>query len=110
MAVRQGLDCLFCATNSIALGALQYYRSHSLRVPEDVMIAAVGDNRIGRVAYVPLTSTHSALPRRRVQAARLLLDMLADPHAEPQMIKLNYELKCRASTGDDNSDENVWWL
>ena len=31
---------------------LQYCRSHSLRVPEDIMIAAVGDNRIGRVAYV----------------------------------------------------------
>ena len=45
-----------------------------------------------------------------VGAARLLLDMLADPHAEPQMIKLDYELKCRASTGDDNSDENVWSL
>ena len=44
------------------------------------------------------------------KAARLLLDMLADPHAEPQMIKLDYELKCRASTGDDNSDENVWSL
>ena len=53
-----GLDCLFCATDSIALGALQYCRSHSLRVPEDIMIAAVGDNRIGRVAYVPLTSAH----------------------------------------------------
>ena len=44
------------------------------------------------------------------KAARLLMDMLADPHAEPQMIKLDYELKCRASTGDDNSDENVWSL
>ena len=40
----------------------------------------------------------------------MLLDMLADPHAEPQMIKLDYELKCRASTGDDNPDENVWSL
>ena len=54
------LDCLFCATDSIALGALQYCRSHSLRVPEDIMIAAVGDNRIGRVAYVPLTSASFA--------------------------------------------------
>lgn len=105
-----GLDCLFCATDSIALGALQYCRSHSLRVPEDIMIAAVGDNRIGRVAYVPLTSAHLHYRTAGDKAARLLLDMLADPHAEPQMIKLDYELKCRASTGDDNSDENVWSL
>ena len=105
-----GLDCLFCATDSIALGALQYCRSHSLRVPEDIMIAAVGDNRIGRVAYVPLTSAHLHYRTAGDKAARLLLDMLADPHAEPQMIKLDYELKCRASTGDDNPDENVWSL
>ena len=105
-----GLDCLFCATDSIALGALQYCRSHSLRVPDDIMIAAVGDNRIGRVAYVPLTSAHLHYRTAGDKAARLLLDMLADPHAEPQRIKLDYELKCRASTGDDNSDENVWSL
>ena len=74
------------------------------------MIAAVGDNRIGRVAYVPLTSAHLHYRTAGDKAARLLLDMLADPHAEPQRIKLDYELKCRASTEDDNSDENVWSL
>ena len=63
------------------------------------MIAAVGDNRIGRVAYVPLTSAHLHYRTAGDKAARLLLDMLADPHAEPQMIKLDYELKCRAPPG-----------
>ena len=38
------LDCLFCATDSIAIGALQYCRSHGIRVPEDLMITAVGDS------------------------------------------------------------------
>ena len=33
------------------------------------------------------------------QSNRLLLDMLADPHAEPQRIKLDYELKCRPASG-----------
>ena len=74
-----GLDCLFCATDSIALGALQYCRSHSLRVPEDIMIAAVGDNRIGRVAYVPLTSAHLHYRTAGDKAARLT-DLGADEH------------------------------
>ena len=59
---------------------------------------------------MPLTSAHLHYRTAGDKAARLLMDMLADPHAEPQMIKLDYELKCRASTGDDNSDENVWSL
>ena len=54
---------------------------------------------------MPLTSAHLHYRTAGDKAARLLMDMLADPHAEPQMIKLDYELKCRASTGDDNSDE-----
>ena len=104
------INALFCATDTIAIGAIQYCRSQGLRVPEDVMVASVGDSRAGRVAYVPLTSAHLHYRTAGDKAARLLLDMLADPHAEPQMIKLDYELKCRASTGDDNSDENVWSL
>ena len=43
-----GINCLFCATDTIAIGALQYCCSHGLRVPEDIMIAAVGDSRAGR--------------------------------------------------------------
>ena len=45
------------------------------------------------------TSAHLHYRTAGDKAARLLLDMLADPHAEPQMIKLDYELKCRAATG-----------
>ena len=52
------INALFCATDTIAIGAIQYCRSQGLRVPEDVMVASVGDSRAGRVAYVPLTSAH----------------------------------------------------
>ena len=108
MAVGQA--CLFCATDTIAIGALQYCRSHGLRVPEDIMIAAVGDSRAGRVAYVPLTSVHLHYRTAGDKAARLLLEMLADPHTKPRGLQLSWELKCRASTGDENADENVWAL
>lgn len=104
------LDCLFCATDAIALGAMQYCRSCGLRVPEDVMIAAVGDSRAGRVAYVPLTSAHLHYRTAGDTAARLLLDMLADPHAAPRAVQLDWELKRRASTGDANAGENIWSL
>ena len=39
-----------------------------------------------------------------------LLDQLADPHARPRELELGWELKCRASTGDENADENIWAL
>lgn len=103
-----GLDCLFCATDTIAIGALQYCRSHGIRVPEDVMIASVGDSYAARVAYVPLTSVHLHYRTAGDRAANLLLQMLADPHTRPSEQELGWELKCRASTGDENADEDIW--
>ena len=104
------INALFCATDTIAIGAIQYCRSQGLRVPEDVMVASVGDSRAGRVAYVPLTSAHLHYRTAGDKPARLLLDQLADPHARPRELELGWELKCRASTGDENADENIWAL
>ena len=70
------INALFCATDTIAIGAIQYCRSQDLRVPEDVMVASVGDSRAGRVAYVPLTSAHLHYRTAGDKAARLLLDQL----------------------------------
>ena len=70
------INALFCATDTIAIGAIQYCRSQGLRVPEDVMVASVGDSRVGRVAYVPLTSAHLHYRTAGDKAARLLLDQL----------------------------------
>ena len=94
------IDCLFCATDAIALGAMQYCREHRIRIPEDLMIAAVGDSKVGRSAFVPLTSAHLHYKTSGHDAAALLMDLLNDPHAVPRSQMLGYELICRESTGD----------
>lgn len=94
------IDCLFCATDAIALGAMQYCREHGIRIPEDVMIASVGDSKVGRNAFVPLTSAHLHYKTAGRDAAALLMDLLADPHAVPRSQMLGFELMERESTGD----------
>ncbi len=108
LAREPGIDCLFCATDSIAIGALQYCRSHGLRVPEDLLLAAVGDSEAGRVAYVPLTSVHLHYKTAGREAARLLLAQLADPRSAPVSQVLGFDLHARTSTGDDGSGEAPW--
>lgn len=94
------IDCLFCATDGIALGAMQYCREHGIRIPEDLMIAAVGDSKAGRNAFVPLTSAHLHYKTEGKDAAALLMELLNDPHAIPRSQMLGYELVCRESTDD----------
>ena len=95
-----GIDCLFCATDAIALGAMQYCRETGIRIPEDLLIAAVGDSKVGRSAFVPLTSAHLHYKTSGKEAAALLMELLADPHAVPRSRMLGFELVKRESTAD----------
>ena len=100
LARTPGLDCLFCATDAIALGAMQLCRSKGVRIPEDLMLASVGDSVAGQTAFVPLTSVHLHYRTAGQQAAKLLMEQLSDPHAVPCSQMLGYTLRPRASTGD----------
>lgn len=95
-----GIDCLFCATDAIALGAMQYCRETGIRIPEDLLIAAVGDSKVGRSAFVSLTSAHLHYKTSGKEAAALLMVLLADPHAVPRSRMLGFELVKRESTAD----------
>ena len=94
------IDCLFCATDAIALGAMQYCREEGIRIPEDLMIASVGDSKVGQNAFVPLTSAHLHYKTAGKDAAALLMELLNDPKAIPRSQMLGYELIERESTGD----------
>ncbi len=94
------IDCLFCATDAIALGAMQYCREHGIRIPEDLMIASVGDSKVGRCAFVPLTSAHLHYKTAGKDAAALLMELLNEPKAIPRSQMLGFELMERESTGD----------
>lgn len=94
------IDCLFCATDAIALGAMQYCRETGIRIPEDLMIASVGDSKVGRNAFVPLTSAHLHYKTAWRDAASLLMELLNEPKAIPRSQMLGYELMERESTGD----------
>lgn len=92
-------DGLFCATDTIAVGALQYCREHGLAVPGDVMLAGIGDSQLGRVSAVTLTSAHLYYKTSGEEAARLLLDQLRRRgEGATRSLCLGYELVERDST------------
>lgn len=99
------LDCLFCATDEIALGAMQYCRTHGIRIPEDVMVASIGDSKAGQMAFIPLTSAQLHYHTAGQEAAKLLMDLLMDSRTAPRSEVLGYEMKRRASTGDAGEEE-----
>lgn len=88
------INALFCATDTIAIGAIQYCRSQGLRVPKDVMVASVGDSRAAGWPTCQLTSAH--LHYRQRQGTRppaCCWTSWPNPHARPRELELGWELK-----------------
>lgn len=91
-------DGLLCATDNIAMGAMQCCREHCVRIPQDMLLAAVGDNDLGRVCATPLTSAHLHYHTSGEQAATTLLHLLRKDKGATDSTELPFEIVERAST------------
>ena len=91
-------DCIFCATDNIAAGAMLYCRENGIRIPEDVMVSAVGDSRMGRVLFTPLSSVHLHYKTAGAEGARMLLSEMKEPREVHRIIQLEYDIIEREST------------
>lgn len=95
---REHPDCIFCATDNIAAGAILYCRENGIKIPEDVMICGVGDSKIGAITAVPLTSARLHYKTAGIEAAQMLLNSIGRTSNVPKIMKLDYEIVEREST------------
>lgn len=95
---REKPDCLFCATDNIAAGAMKYCRENGIRIPEDLMIGAVGDSRFDNVLYVPLSSVHLHYKTAGREGANMLLAEMKKTSEVHRIVQLEYDIIEREST------------
>ncbi len=98
LSKKQRPDCLFCATDSIAAGAMLYCAERGIKVPSELMIASVGDSKIGRITAVPITSAHLHYKTSGIEAARMLLSAIIRHDSVPRIMQLDFEIIEREST------------
>lgn len=91
-------DCIFCATDNIAAGAMRCCMENNLRVPEDIMLCGVGDSKISAITAVSLTSARLHYKTAGMEAAHMLLNSIGKNHIVPKIMKLDYEIVEREST------------
>lgn len=95
-------DHIFCATDNLAAGALLACREQGLKVPEDIMIAGIGDSQLCNVTSTPLTSVHFHYRTAGIEAAQMLLNSLKRESSIPKTLTLGFELEERESTEKKN--------
>lgn len=87
-----GLDGIFCATDSIAVGAKMCLEDAGKRVPEDVTLAGVGDSMIAKVTRPSIATVHFYYKTSGMEAARLLFDRIQNPGEAVREVKMGYEI------------------
>lgn len=88
----QVFDGLFCATDSIAIGAMDALREAGKRIPEDVSIVGIGHNQMSQVVTPPLTTVHLHYKTSGCEAAETLMDILKKQETVMKQVKLGYKI------------------
>lgn len=76
----RGCDGLFAITDSLAVGAYQFFRQQGLKIPGDVAVVGVGDHELAEFFNPPLTTTAGANDAMVAEAVPLLFSQLLDGH------------------------------
>jgi DNA-binding LacI/PurR family transcriptional regulator len=95
---------VFCASDSMALGALNAARNRGLRVPDEVALVGFDDLPLAAYATPPLTTMRQPLDEMSQQAVRLLIEQIRG-HDVPKSVRFPARLVVRASSGEPAADE-----
>lgn len=94
------LDGIFCASDSVAIGAMNALKRAGLRIPEDVKVVGFDDSVSARIISPALTSVARNPEQMAVSACKKLLSLIQGTEDEiPDHLIIPVEVVERESTG-----------
>ena len=97
-------DSIFCATDSIAVGAMVCLRERGYRIPEDIQITGIGDSEKGQVVTPRLSTVHYYYKTSGKETARLLLGLLSGSRKDNRAVRMGCKLTSGESIRLPNTD------
>jgi LacI family transcriptional regulator len=91
-------QAVICASDLIAVGVLQVFRSHGVRVPENVAVTGYDDSTFASVVEPRLTSVRQPLRPLGEEAVRFVISALESPGLPRRALRLLPELIVRESS------------
>lgn len=92
LAACKKIDGVFCATDTLAVGALTCLREAGKKIPQEIAIAGIGHNRMSRVVSPKITTAHLFYKTSGIEAANMLLEMIEKQDMVSRQVKLGYEV------------------
>ena len=100
------VDAVICATDKIAVGAMQYLKEQGRVIGKDVLIAGQGDSVLAGNVSPSLTTIHYYYEDSGEKSAQMLLELIEKGTITVREIKLGYELVEHEST--NNGSAGMW--
>ena len=91
------IDGVFCATDNIAAGSIEWIKQHRPELFKNIRIAGIGDSMLSKVITPKLTSMHYYYKTSGKEAAKMLLEAMKQSNKVVKKVKLGYELQQRES-------------
>lgn len=95
---KKEFDGIICASDEIAIGAINELRENSLSVPKDVSVIGFNNNYISSIFYPKITTVNQPSYDMGSVAMRMLIKILNKKELEQEHYVLDYELISREST------------
>jgi DNA-binding LacI/PurR family transcriptional regulator len=101
MGLSKPPDAIVCASDRIAIGAIQWLHQHNLRVPDDIAVTGV-DNILESAFTAPsLTTVHVHKQLMGELAAERVIKRIENPQEIPLLIETPTDLVIRQSCGSE---------
>ncbi len=99
--IRKGLEleAVFCASDTMAMGALSALQEHGRKVPGDMAVIGFDDHPLSNYTIPPLTTIRQPIYRKGQRAAELLIQKIYGNDSDVVHENLDSELIIRRSCG-----------
>lgn len=85
-------DAVFCATDTIAIGAMQYFKGIGKKMPDDIAITGFGHSRMTEIIEPHLTTVHLYYKSTGTEGADMLVKMIQDGLDIKKKLKMGFEV------------------
>lgn len=92
------INGLFCATDTIAIGAMKFLKEKNLKIPEDIAVVSIGDSKLSQIVSPQLTTAKYYYADSGRKAAQHILNIINKEDNHIIQVKFGFELCIRETT------------
>lgn len=87
------IDTLICATDTMAVGAVNWLKENGYQIPDQVQVAGMGDSSLGKIIEPKLTTVHFFYKTSGMESAKMLVDLIESK--ETTLVHKEIKMGCK---------------